>query len=185
MKPTIGQDVSVPLSRRDVVRRHSSRHRQLSRHKTDKDQCRPTMALETKPYQVNPSPVNSYLYQQTMLKNREAFSWILHEFYTLPKNSRPYHIKMPIIIPHEIEKQLPDPRPQPENNIEETTSMSSEIYHILNQKFDISTLLSKLDYMLRQLEADETVPPPNYTEEEETEAWTVLDSFRTIAMEEL
>ena len=38
--------------------------------------------------------------------------------------------------------------------------------------------------MLRQLETDETVPSPNYTEEEESEAWTVLDSFGTIAMGE-
>ena len=38
--------------------------------------------------------------------------------------------------------------------------------------------------MLRQLEADD-VPPANYTEEEETKAWTVIDSFGTIAMDEL
>ena len=38
--------------------------------------------------------------------------------------------------------------------------------------------------MLRQLEAED-VPLPNNTEVEETEAWTVLDSFGTTAMEEL
>ena len=59
------------------------------------------MALETKPYQVNPSPVNSYLYQQTIpRKGKEAFPWILHEFDTLPPRFwRPYQIKEPIIIP--------------------------------------------------------------------------------------
>ena len=47
------------------------------------------------------------------------------------------------------------------------------------------TSLSELNYMLRQLEADETVPPPNYIEEDEPKAWTVLDSFVTIAMDEI
>ena len=116
------------------------------------------MALETKPYQVNSSSVNSYLYQETMLKNKEAFPWILHELDILPPRiSRPYHINEPIIIPHEAGKQLPDPRLQPENNVtietmEETTSISNEIDYILNHELEISTLLSELDYMLRQLE---------------------------------
>ena len=94
----------------------------------------------------------------------------------------------PIIILHKAKQQLPDPRLQPENNVEtmeETTSISSEIDHILNQEFEISTLLSELNFMLRQLEADDTVPSPNYTEDEETKAWTVLDSFRTTAMDEI
>ena len=164
--------------RRDAIRRHTSRQ------KTDKDLCRPTMELETKPYQANPSPVNSYLYQQTMPKYKEAFHWTLHELDTLQSILRPYHIKVPIIIPHEAEIQIPDPRPQPENTIEETTSISSEKDRILKQEFEIPTLLSELNYMLRQLEADETVPPPKYTEEE-TKAWPVLDSFGTIAMVEL
>ena len=45
--------------------------------------------------------------------------------------------------------------------------------------------LSELNFMLRQLEADNTVPLPNYTEEEETKAWTVLNSFGKIAMDEI
>ena len=94
------------------------------------DRSRPTMALKTKPYQANPSQVNSYLYQQTLPKNKEAFPWILHELDTLPQISRTYHIKEPIIIPHEEEKQLPDPRSQLKNTIEESTctSISSIIY---------------------------------------------------------
>ena len=52
--------------RMDAIRRHSSRH-------TEKGQPRPTMTLEPKPYQVNPSSVNSYLYQETMPKNKRGF----------------------------------------------------------------------------------------------------------------
>ena len=78
--------------------------------KSYQDRPRPTMALETKPYQVDPSQANSYLYQQTLPKNKEVFPWILHELDTLPRISIPYHIKEPIIIAQEAEKQLPDPR---------------------------------------------------------------------------
>ena len=34
--------------------------------------------IETRPYQADPSIRNSYIYQQTMLKNMEMFPWILH-----------------------------------------------------------------------------------------------------------
>ena len=168
MKLTIVQYVSIPLQKgmqsEDIL--------QVTGTHQDKTQ----MALETKPFQANPSPVNSYLYQQTMPKNKEAFPWIPHELDTLTRISSPYHIKESIIIPHEAEKQLPDIRYQLENTTEETTSISSKKDYILHQEFEISTSLSGFDYMLRQLEADD-VPPPNYTEEEETETWTVLDSF--------
>ena len=93
--------------------------------KTDKDQCRSTITvtnphldqprptvLETKPYQVDPSQINSYLYEETLPKNNKVFPWILLELDALPRISRPYHIKEPIIIPQEAEKQLPDPRSQ-------------------------------------------------------------------------
>ena len=52
-------------------------------------------------------------------------------------------------MPHEAEKQFPNPRSQLENTTEETISISSEIDHILNQEFEISTWLSELDYMLK------------------------------------
>ena len=79
------------------------------------------------------------------------------------------NIKESIIILQEADKQLPDPRL--ENTLEESTctNISSEIDHILNQEFEISTSLSELDLMLRQLEAED-VPPPNNTEAEETNA---------------
>ena len=170
--------------RMDVIRRDSSRH------KIDKKPPRLTMALETKPYQANQSSVNSYLYQQTMPQNKQTFPWILHEHDTLPPRIvRPCHINEPIIIPHEAVKQLPDPRLQWENietteTMEETTSISSEIDQTLNQKCEISTCLSELNYMLRQLEAYK-LSHPQTTQKEETETWTVLDSFETIAMDKI
>ena len=56
------------------------------------------------------------------------------------------------------------------------TSILSELDQLLNQE---STSLNELNYMLRQLEADETAPPQNYTENKETKAWRVLDFFGT------
>ena len=44
--------------------------------------------------------------------------------------------------------------------IEETTSICSEIDHVLCPEFEISTWLSELNFMLRQLEAGETEPTP-------------------------
>ena len=90
------------------------------------------------------------------------------------------------LYPMKLLNKSPDQRLQRENaktivTMEKTTSISSEIDQILNQEFEISTSLSEFNYMLRQLDADETVPPPNYTGKE-TETWTVLDSFGTIAM---
>ena len=108
--------------RMDAIRRH------LLRHKTDREPPTSTMArrLETKPYHMNPTLVNSYLYQQTVPKNIEAFTWILQEFDALPpKSSRPYYINEPIIILLKAVKQLPDPRLHQET-LEETTSTISE-----------------------------------------------------------
>ena len=50
--------------------------------------------------------------------------------------------------------------------------------HRLNQEYEISASLSELDMMLRQLESEDT-PIPNT--EEETNAWTILDSIEAIA----
>ena len=82
---------------------------------------------------MDPSQVNSYLYQQTLPKNKEVFLWILHELDTLPRRSRPYHPKEPIIMPLEAETHLPDPRSQ------DSSDISSEIDHILSQEIEIST----------------------------------------------
>ena len=151
---------------------HSPRMESINRHLLGYKKGgppRPTMAtrLETKPYHVNPTSVNSYLYQ-------EAFPWILQELDAPPPRiSRLYYINEPIIIPLKATKQLPDPRIQEALN--ENTSINSEKDEILNQKLEASTSLSELNYMLRQLEADETAP--THTEREETTAWTVLDEI--------
>ena len=57
-------------------------------------------------------------------------------------------------------------------------SILCEIDHILNQEYEIATSLSELDLMLRQFESEDA-PLPNT--EEETNAWTVIDSMGTIA----
>ena len=54
--------------------------------------------------------MNSYIYQQSLPKNKEIFPWILHELDTQPRHSRPYHQLEPIIIPLESNETLPDPR---------------------------------------------------------------------------
>ena len=63
-----------------------------------------------------------------------------------------------------------------------STDISSELDHILNQECEISTSLSELDLMLRQLDSED-VAPPN-TEAEETNAWTALDIPETTTMDD-
>ena len=111
--------------------------------------------LETKLYQADPTNMKSYIYQQSLPKNKEIFLWILHELDTQPKNSRPYYQLEPIIIPLETNDSLQDPRPHPEANEfsqDPEPSLSEEIDHLLNQEYAISASLSELDMMLRNLE---------------------------------
>ena len=96
---------------------------------------------------------------------------ILHKLDIQPRNSRPYYLSEPVIIPHETNELLQDPR--------ESASLSSEIDHILNQEYEISASLSELDMMLRNLESEDALLQ---RKEEETNSWTVLDSSGTIAM---
>ena len=99
--------------------------------------------IETKAYQADPSNINSYVYQQSLPKDKEIFLWILHELDTQPRRpSRPYNLPEPIIIPPGTDEKLTDPRL-------ESASISSEIHHILNQKYEISASISQLDLMLR------------------------------------
>ena len=123
--------------------------------------------IETKAYQADPENVNSYIYQQSLPKNKEIFLWILHELDTQPRNSRPYYLSELIIIPWETNEKLSDAR--------ESASISSEIDHILNQKHEISASLSKFDLMLRHLRVRRCTTTPSI--EEETNAWTVIDSM--------
>ena len=124
--------------------------------------------LETRPYQVNPNSVSSYIYQQTMPKNKEPFPWILQELDALTRISRPYYTEDPIIIPLKPMEPLPDAGQQQSPLCEilaasNGTSMTEET----------TTSISELDYMLRR-ELEETTMT-NTTEE--TTDWTVLDSI--------
>ena len=95
-----------------------------------------------------------------------------HELETQPRRpSRPYNLAELIIIPQETDEKLTDPR-------SESTSISSEKQHILNQEYEISASLSELDLMLRQLESEDAQLP---SAEEETNVWTVIDNMGTIA----
>ena len=123
--------------------------------------------------------MNSYIYQQSLPKNKEIFPWILHELDTQPKNARPYYQPDPIIIPLETNEQLQDPRPHQKDTQAQDLelSLSDEIDHLLSQEYPISASLSELDMMLRNLVSEDT-PPLN--REEETNAkgedtWRLID----------
>ena len=74
-------------------------------------------ALETSNYKTDLSTSDSYIYQQTMPKNKEMFPWILHALDTAPTPSRvykPYYLltKDPVNIPLDAteKEKLTDPR---------------------------------------------------------------------------
>ena len=126
--------------------------------------------------------MNSYIYQQSLLKNKEIFPWILHELDTQPKNSRPYPQLEPIIIPWESNESLQDPRPHPE--VSETIwsqdpapSISQEIDHLLNQEYAISASLSELDMMLRNLESEDNREEETYANEDNEDIWKLIGSI--------
>ena len=132
--------------------------------------------LETKAYQADPTNMNSYIYQQSLPKNKEIFPWILHELDIQPMNSRPYYQLEPINIPPETNELLQEPR-QIQDPIE--LSLSTEIDHLLNQEYMISASLSELDMILRNLESED-IPLPNREEEtnaKEEDAWITVDSI--------
>ena len=103
-----------------------------------------------KSYQVDPSNMNTCIYQQSLPKNKEIFPWILHKLDTQPRNSRPYYQPDPIIIPLETNELLQDPRPHPkETQVQDLElSLSEERDHLLSQEYAISASLSELDMML-------------------------------------
>ena len=74
-------------------------------------------ALEISNYKADPSTSNSYIYQQTMPKNKEMFPWILHTLDTALMPSRVYKpcyllAKDPLNIPLDAteKEKLIDPR---------------------------------------------------------------------------
>ena len=71
--------------------------------------------IETRPYEADPSTNNSYIYQQTMPKNKEMFPWILHALDTAPMPPRVYKpqyllVKDPMNISFNSTEELKDPR---------------------------------------------------------------------------
>ena len=142
--------------RKDALKRHSKTHNRqpllsnLNQRRPEKMKANEKTSLETKAYQADPTNMNSYIYQQSLPKNKEIFLWILHQLDIQPRNSRPYYQPEPINIPLETNELLQDPRQTPlQDPIE--LSLSNEIDHILNQEYAISASLSELDMMLRNL----------------------------------
>ena len=128
--------------------------------------------IETRAYQADPTDNNSYIYQQSLPKNKELFPWILHELDTKTKTSRPYYQPEPTIIPLESIEPLQEPR-------ETTTSLSDEIDQLLNQEYAISASLSELDNMLRNLEAEDNREEETSANEDQgnEDMWKLLDSI--------
>ena len=158
--------------RKDTLKRHTKTHqRQLLSNfeaipkipKTSRYSC-----IETRAYQADPKNTNSYIYQQSLPKNKEIFPWILHELDTQTRHSRPYHQPEPITIPLEATEPLQDLRPQP------TTSLSEEIDHLLNQEYSISASLNELDHMLRNLESEDR---EEETHDENEDLQKIIDSI--------
>ena len=110
--------------------------------------------LETKAYQADPTHINSYIYQQSLPKNKEIFLWILHELdkHVQPRNSRPYYQLDPINIPLETNELLQHPT-ETQDPVE--LSLSNKIDNLLNQEYAMSASLSELDMMLRNLESED------------------------------
>ena len=114
--------------RKDTLNRHTKTHQRqlLSSFEVqipEKCLSRPeTTWIETRAYQAEPMDINSYIYQQSLPKNKEIFPWILQELDTQTKTSRQYYQSEPITIPLESTEPLQDPRPHPEA----TTSLSEK-----------------------------------------------------------
>ena len=180
-------DCKYSSTRKDALKRHSKTHNKqfLSNLNQRPDESNEKTRLETKAYQADPTNMNSYIYQQSLPKNK-IFLWILHELDTQPRNSRPYYQLDPIIIPLETDELLQDPRPhqdpidipRKETQVQDQElSLSDEIDHLLSQEYAISASLSELDVMLRNLESED-IPPLNRAEEtnaKEEDTWRLID----------
>ena len=82
--------------RLDSIRRHlksnhhSKRARDITTYILDFLDPPKVNALETSYHKADPSTSNSYIYQQTMPKNKERFPWILQALDTAPMPPRVY-----------------------------------------------------------------------------------------------
>ena len=154
------------------------------------DPPRERSPIETRPYQADSGTRESYIYQQTMLKNKEMFPWVLHSLdvpLMPPKVQKPHYllVKEPINIPYDSVEQLEDPRL---NNYSPRSSISVSHYN---------DSISELDAMLhKEHETEDEILPEETTStvknsihdtplevpEEETLAsdWIILDIIGTI-----
>ena len=181
-------DCKYSSPRKDTLKRHFKTHNRqiLSNLNQRPEASNEKTRLETKAYQADPTNMNSYIYQQSLPKNKEIFPWILHELDTQARNSRPYYQLDPIIIPLETNELLQDPRPHQnpinippkETQVQDPElSLSDEIDYLLSQEYVISASLSELDMMLRNLESED-IPLLNREEEtngKEEDTWRLID----------
>ena len=168
--------MQVQLAEKDTLNRHTKTHKRQLLSRFEAKIPERTTWIETRAYQADPRNINSYIYQQSLPKNKEISPWILHKLDTQTKTSRPYHQPEPIIIPLESMEPLQDPRP----HLEATqTSLSEEIDHLLNQEYAISASPSELDIMLRNLESEENrEEETNANEDKDNEdIWKLIDSI--------
>ena len=151
-------------SRLDSIKRHlktnhhSKKARDITTYILDFLNPPKVKAFETCSYKADPSTSESYIYQQSMPKNKEMFPWVLHALDTSPTTSRvhkPRYLltKDPIDIPLEKKQgKLIDPR--------------IEDYPLTSPSWVDSSELSELDKMLRaQLETITTSTTDISTEE--------------------
>ena len=108
--------------RLDSIRRHlksnhhSKRARDITTYILDfLDPPKVRASIETSYYKADLSTSNSYIYQQTMLKNKEMFPWILQASDTAPMPLRVHKpryllVKDPMNIPLNSTEELKDPR---------------------------------------------------------------------------
>ena len=161
----------------DSIRRHlksnhhSKKARDITTYILDFLDSPKARALETSNYKADPSTSNSYIYQQSMPKNKEMFHWILQALDTAPmppeKIYKPCYLltKDPLNTPLESTEEIKDPR------LENCPTTSPSWVD--------SSKLSKLGQMLRvQLETTTT----DTSAEERTLAiqWIILDTIGTV-----
>ena len=105
--------------RLDSIRRHlklnhhSKRARDVTNYIMDfLDPPKAKAPIETRPYQADPSTRNSYIYQQTMPKNKcfHGYMLLIQPNATQSNNPRYLLVKDPINIPFTSSEELKDPR---------------------------------------------------------------------------
>ena len=120
-------------------------------------------AIEKSSYKVDPSTTNSYIYQETMPKDKEMFPWVLQALETAPDPERIYKpqyllTKDTLPIPLESKETLKDPRIERESTSPSWVDLSEP---------------SELDQMLRSILEELSAPE----EKTSTIQWITLDEL--------